>query len=62
MTFGAQVRLAGSVIVLAGFAMHNMLANFIGLAVMALGATIQIDNLERRVKELEPKGDDDEQA
>lgn len=60
MTFGAQLRMAGSVIVIASFFMDNrLLVNLIGLTVVALGTVLSVDMLERRIAALEPKEEND---
>lgn len=59
MTFGQHMRLAGAVVAIVGAVTHLMVLSFIGLCVMACGAILQIDNLEARVKSLEPEKEDD---
>lgn len=60
MTFGQHIRLAGAVVVIVAFFMHSLMLNLLGLVVMAIGVTVQVDALERRVAALEPKEDEDE--
>lgn len=53
MTFGANVRLAGAVVSIIGAVANTAILSLIGVCIMAIGAILQIDALERRVKELE---------
>lgn len=62
MTFGGQVRLAGAITVILSAMFHTAILTFVGIAIMAIGATWQIDGLERRVAALEPKEKDDDEA
>lgn len=61
MTFGGQVRLAGAVVVIVAFFTNTIALTFLGLCIMAVGATWQIDALEKRVAALEPKEDTNEE-
>lgn len=60
MTFGRHIRLAGAVVIIVAAFTNIMLLTMIGLCVMAIGAIVQIDSLEKRVAALEPKEDTDE--
>lgn len=62
MTFGGHIRLAGAVVVILSFFLKNMALNFLGLMIMAIGVTIQVDSLERRVAALEPKEKDNDET
>lgn len=59
MTFGKQVRLAGAVVCIVGAVTNITILNIIGLLVVFLGVIFQVDNLERRIEDLEPKGEDE---
>lgn len=59
MTFGKQVRLAGAVVCIVGAVTNITILNIIGLLVVFLGVILQVDNLERRIEYLEPKGEDE---
>lgn len=60
MTLGGHIRLAGSVVVIVAFFTHSLVLNLLGLCIMAIGVTVQVDGLEKRVMALEPKENDDE--
>jgi len=62
MTFGQHIRLAGATVVIVSFFMNNLLLNFIGLIIMAIGVTVQVDSLERRIAALELKGRSDDKT
>jgi len=62
MTFGGQVRLAGAVVVIIGALANVIVLNLVGLCIMAIGVTIQVDKLEKRVAELEPKENTNDEA
>ena len=61
MTFGGHIRLAGAVVVILSFFLKSMPLNLVGLMIMAIGVTVQVDSLERRVAALEPKEDEREE-
>lgn len=61
MTWGKRIRLAGAVACIVGAVTHILLLNLIGLLVMFIGVVAQVDNLERRVEDLEPKEDTNEE-
>ena len=62
MTFGGHIRLAGAVVSIIGAVTNTVILSVVGLCIMAIGAAWQIDALERRVAELEPKEQTDEKA
>lgn len=55
MTFGAQIRLAGAIVVIIGALTNVIVLNLVGLCIMGIGAVWQIDTLEKRVAALESK-------
>lgn len=59
MTFGKQVRLAGAVVCIVSAVTNTTILSLIGLFVVFLGVILQVDNLERRIEDLEPKGEDE---
>lgn len=62
MTLGKHIRLAGAIACIVGAITNTLILNLIGLLVMFIGVVVQVDNLDRRIAALEPKGDTDEQA
>lgn len=62
MTFGGHIRMAGAVTTIIGVLIGNLLINILGLMIMAVGVTVQVDTLEKRVSELESEGETDEKA
>lgn len=61
MTFGGQIRLAGAVVAIIGAVSNTVILSALGLCIMAIGVTVQVDSLERRVAALEPKEDTNEE-
>lgn len=62
MTIGQHIRLAGAVTCIIAVLLNNLLLNFLGLMIIAVGVVVHIDQLEKRVQALETKGVDDEEA
>lgn len=61
MTLGQHIRLAGAVTCIVAALLNNLLLNFLGLMVVAIGMVVHIDNLERRLQALESKGATDDE-
>lgn len=62
MNFWNHVRAAGAVTVIIAYFLNNLLLNLIGLMIIAVGVVGHVSNLEERVKALENKGVNDEEA